>query len=58
MNDQKAGGQGGETVLVPISEIKVNPGWREARTEDIRELADSISEVDYSIRSLLTAAIP
>lgn len=45
MNDQKAGGQGSETVLVPISEIKVNPGRREARTEDIRELADRISEV-------------
>lgn len=45
MNDQIAGGQGGETVLVPISEIKVNPGRREARAGDIRELADSISEV-------------
>lgn len=32
-------------MLVPISEIKINPGRREARTEDIRELADSISEV-------------
>lgn len=30
---------------VPISEIKVNPGQREVRTEDIWELADSISEV-------------
>lgn len=45
MNYQKAGGQGGETVLVQISEIKINPGRREARTEDIRELADSISEL-------------
>ena len=44
-NYQKAGGQGGETVLVQISEIKINPGRREARTEDIRELADSISEL-------------
>ena len=32
-------------MLVQISEIKINPGRREARTEDIRELADSISEV-------------
>ena len=45
MNYQEAGGQGGETVLVQISEIKINPGRREAKTEDIRELADSISEV-------------
>lgn len=32
-------------MLVQISEIKINPGRREARAEDIRELADSISEV-------------
>lgn len=32
-------------MLVPISEITVNPGRREARAENIRELADSISEV-------------
>ena len=32
-------------MLVQISEIKINPGRREAKTEDIRELADSISEV-------------
>lgn len=32
-------------MLIPISEIKVSSGRREARTEDIRELADSISEV-------------
>jgi len=32
-------------LLVPISEITVNPGRREARAEDIRELAGSISEV-------------
>ena len=32
-------------MLVQISEIKVNPGRREARAEDIRELAGSISEV-------------
>ncbi len=32
-------------LLVPICKITVNPGRREARTEAIRELADSISEL-------------
>lgn len=32
-------------MLVPISEIKIHSGRREARAEDIRELAGSISEV-------------
>lgn len=32
-------------MLVQISEIKVNPERREARTEAVRELADSISEI-------------
>ncbi len=32
-------------LLVPISEITVNPERREARTEAVRELADSISEL-------------
>ena len=35
----------GETVLLPISEIKTRPGRREARVEDVREIANSISEI-------------
>lgn len=33
------------TLLIPISEITVNPGRREAQPGDVRELADSIAEV-------------
>lgn len=32
-------------MLLPISEIKTRPGRREARAEDVKEIADSISEV-------------
>ena len=32
----KAGGEGGESVLVEISEIKINAGRREAKEGDIR----------------------
>ena len=32
-------------MLVPISEITVNPGRREALPGDVKELADSILEV-------------
>ena len=32
-------------MLLPISEIKTRPGRREARVEDVREIANSISEV-------------
>ena len=32
-------------LLVPISEITVNPGRREAAPGDVKELADSIAEV-------------
>ncbi|MDE6993584.1 MAG: ParB N-terminal domain-containing protein, partial [Lachnospiraceae bacterium] len=32
-------------MLVPISEITVNPGRREAAPGDVKELADSIAEV-------------
>ena len=32
-------------LLVPISEITVNPGRREAAPGDVKELADSILEV-------------
>ncbi len=40
----KAGGQGGETVLVQIGETKINMGRREAKEGTIQELANSISE--------------
>ena len=33
------------TLLIPISEITVNPGRREALPGDVKELADSIAEV-------------
>lgn len=33
------------TLLIPISEITVNPGRREAQPGDVKELADSIAEV-------------
>lgn len=32
-------------MRIPISEIKVNPGRRNAAPADVRELADSIVEV-------------
>lgn len=32
-------------MRIPISEIKVNPGRREAKTESVRELADSIRKL-------------
>ena len=32
-------------MLLPISEIKTRPGRREARAEDVREIANSISEI-------------
>lgn len=32
-------------LLIPISEIMVNPGRREAAPGDVKELADSILEV-------------
>lgn len=32
-------------MRIPISEIKVNPGRRETAPADVRELADSISEI-------------
>lgn len=33
------------TLLIPISEITINPGRREALPGDVKELADSIAEV-------------
>ena len=33
------------TLLIPISEISVNPGRREAQPGDVKELANSIAEV-------------
>ena len=32
-------------MRIPISEIKVNPGRRNAAPADVRELADSIAEI-------------
>ena len=32
-------------MLVQISNIKINPGRREAKAENVREMADSILEI-------------
>ena len=33
--------EGGNPMRIPISEIKLNPGRREAEPEDIKNLADT-----------------
>lgn len=38
-------GKEGTPILVPLSEIKINPGRREAEAQDIEDLAKSISQV-------------
>ena len=37
--------EGGKPMRIPINEIKLNPGRREAEPEDIKNLADSIAEL-------------
>ena len=39
---------GGETMRIPISEIKINPGRREVLSKRVSELAKSIAEVGLS----------
>lgn len=44
-NQKRQKPEGGEPMLIPIKDIKMNPGRRTAEPEDVENLAESIAEL-------------